>query len=120
LGARAVAAAEGLATRTLLRRLAASGTSARSLVQRLRREKALRLLATPMSLEEVAQALALSGPISLARFCRREFGTTAGRLRAELVQQGTPPRGAFDVAPNVNGNGPREVTTIQRSLCDLS
>ena len=91
-GANAVAAVEGLATRTLLRRLAASGTSARSLVQRLRRERALRLLATPMSLEEIAQALALSGPISLARFCRREFGTTAGRLRAALVRQGAPPR----------------------------
>lgn len=89
LGARAVAKAEGLATRTLLRRLAASGTSARSLVQRLRRERALRLLATSMPLAEVARAIGLSGPISLARFCRREFGTTAARLRADVLRRET-------------------------------
>lgn len=91
-GVRAVAAAEGLAARTLLRRLAASGTGARSLVQRLRRERALRLLATSMPFAEVARAIGLSGTISLTRFCRREFGTTAGRLHAVLVRKGTPPR----------------------------
>ncbi len=87
LGARAVAAAEGLATRTLLRRIAASGMSARSLVLRVRRERLLRLLATSMPYAEVARAIGLSGPISLARFCRREFGTTAGRLREDLLRQ---------------------------------
>lgn len=91
-GANAVAAVEGLATRTLLRRLAEGGTSVRSLVLRVRRERALRLLATSMPYAEVAWAIGLSGPISLARFCRREFGTTAGRLRAVLVRQGAPPR----------------------------
>lgn len=92
LGARAVAAAEGLATRTLLRRLAASGTSVRSLVLRERRERALRLLATSVAYAEVARAIGLSGPISLSRFCRREFGTTPGRLRAYLLRRETPPR----------------------------
>ena len=91
-GANAVAAVEGLATRTLLRRLAASGTSARSLVLRVRRERALRLLATSVAYAEVARAIGLSGPISLSRFCRREFGTTPGRLRAYLLRRETPPR----------------------------
>lgn len=92
MGARAVAAAEGLGTRTLLRRLAASGTNARSLVMRVRRERALRLLATSMPYAEVAVAIGISGPISLARFCRREFATTPGRLRAYLLRQETPSR----------------------------
>jgi len=92
LGARAVAATQGLGTRTLLRRLAESGTSVRSLVLRERRERALRLLATSVAYAEVARAIGLSGPISLSRFCRREFGTTPGRLRAYLLRRETPPR----------------------------
>ena len=92
MGARAVAAAEGLGTRTLLRRLAASGTNARSLVQRVRRERALRLLATSMPYAEVARAIGLSGSISLSRFVRREFGTTPGRMREDLLRQAPLPR----------------------------
>jgi AraC-like DNA-binding protein len=104
LGARAVAAAEGLGTRTLLRRLAESGTSVRSLVLRVRRERALRLLATSMPSAEVARAIGFSSPISLARFCRREFGTTPGRLRAGLVGGHARPheRAAPNVASMVN------------------
>lgn len=91
-GARAVAAEQGLAFRTFQRRMSECGTTPRTLVQRLRRERALHLLATAMPLADVARALVFSGTISLARFCRREFEATAGQLRGYLIRRETTSR----------------------------
>lgn len=91
-GTNGMAAHLGLSVRTLHRRLAEGGVTARSLVRRLRREHALRLLASGAGLAAAAAAIGLSGPDSFSRFCRREFGRTAGALRAELTRGEGPPR----------------------------
>ncbi|MHB8798083.1 MAG: helix-turn-helix domain-containing protein [Thermoanaerobaculia bacterium] len=90
-GTKTAAAEAGVSVRTLHRRLAKRGTTAQALVRRFRRERALRLLREAAGLDEVAEAIGLSGPSAVARFFRREFGRTAGEMREELVRKGRLP-----------------------------
>ena len=105
-GTKAAAAEAGVSVRTLHRTLAKRGTTVQTLVRRFRRERVLRLLGDVFRLDKVAEAVGLSGPSALARYCRKEFGRTAGELRKELVLMGWHSHlRCRNVARNVNRRG---------------
>lgn len=80
-----VARALGMSERTLRRRLAESGVSFQSLLDGLRKNRALELLANQnMSVEQIAFAVGFSDPHNFRRAFRRWTGATPGALRADL------------------------------------
>lgn len=83
-----VASRLGLSQRTLVRRLAESGTSFRSLVDHHRARRVLELLADPtLSVAEVADRLGYREVSNLSRACRRWYGRSPRALRAGLLER---------------------------------
>ncbi|MDX2211298.1 MAG: helix-turn-helix transcriptional regulator [Sphingopyxis sp.] len=77
-----IAAKEGISERTLVRNLAAQGTSFHQLVEEERRLKATELIGNDkMSLSEVALALGFTDMSSFGRSYRQWFGVTPGQAR---------------------------------------
>lgn len=84
-----VAAALGLADRTLQRRLQAEGHSYLALLDQTRRELAQHHLADPRhSLAEVSDLLGFVDASNFFRACKRWFGLPPAQLRAQLMQGG--------------------------------
>jgi AraC-like DNA-binding protein len=80
-----VAKALGMSERTLRRRLAESAVSFQGLLDDLRKNRALELLANPhMSVEQIAFAVGFTDPHNFRRAFRRWTGTTPGALRTDL------------------------------------
>jgi AraC-like DNA-binding protein len=78
----AAAAALGMSTRTLKRRLAEEGTSFSAVLDEQRRERALLLLRSPeMSIEAVADGVGYSDVANFTRAFRRWTGTTPTSYR---------------------------------------
>jgi len=76
----------GMSERTLRRRLAESGVSFQSLLDGLRKNRALELLANhEMSVEQIAFAVGFTDPHNFRRAFRRWTGATPGMLRADLT-----------------------------------
>ncbi len=76
----------GMSERSLRRRLAESGVSFQTLLDGLRKGRALELLANPMmSVEQIAHAVGFTDPHNFRRAFRRWTGTTPGAVRADLV-----------------------------------
>lgn len=81
-----VARTLGMSERTLRRRLAESGVSFQSVLDGLRRNRALELLANRrMPVEQVAFAVGYTDPHNFRRAFRRWTGTTPTALRAGLL-----------------------------------
>jgi len=78
----------GVSERTLRRRFASHGVRLSDLLAERRRREALRLLAGEIPLKAIALLLGFSSTQTLARYLRREFGTTATALRRELRSGG--------------------------------
>lgn len=80
-----IAQALGKSTRTLQRRLAASGTNFRQQAEAARMNEALRLLAdATMPLTRLCEALGYSEPSALSHAVRSYWGASPRELRAEL------------------------------------
>jgi AraC-like DNA-binding protein len=80
-----VAKALGMSERTLRRRLAENDVSFQGLLDGLRKNKALELLANPqMSVEQIAFAAGFTDPHNFRRAFRRWTGTTPGALRTDM------------------------------------
>ncbi|EHH03592.1 AraC-type DNA-binding domain-containing protein [Agrobacterium tumefaciens CCNWGS0286] len=76
----------GMSERTLRRRLAESGVSFQGLLDGLRKNRSLELLANPqMSVEQIAFAVGFTDPHNFRRAFRRWTGTTPGLLRADMT-----------------------------------
>ncbi len=74
-----------MSERTLRRRLADCGVSFQSLLDDLRRNRSLELLANPaMPVEQIAYAVGFTDPHNFRRAFRRWTGETPGALRADL------------------------------------
>jgi AraC-like DNA-binding protein len=71
----------GVSPRTLKRRLAARDVSFSELVERERRERALMLLRSPMSIDQVAERLEYSTASTFVRAFHRWTGTTPAVYR---------------------------------------
>jgi len=81
-----VARALGMSERTLRRRLAESGVSFQSLLDGLRKNRALELLGNRhVSVEQIAFAVGFTDPHNFRRAFRRWTGSTPAALRAELA-----------------------------------
>lgn len=75
----------GMSERTLRRRLAESGTSFQTVLDGLKKNRALELLANPqMSVEQIAFAVGFTDPHNFRRAFRRWTGSTPGTLRKDL------------------------------------
>jgi AraC-like DNA-binding protein len=74
----------GVSERTLRRRFERFGVPLSDLLGERRRQESLRLLAGDAPLKTVALHLGFSSTQTLARYLRREFGTTATVLRKQL------------------------------------
>jgi AraC-like DNA-binding protein len=80
-----VSAAFAMSPRTLKRRLAEEGTTFTAIVDELRRDRALRLLASPdASVDAVAEAAGYSDVANFTRAFRRWTGTTPTSYRKSL------------------------------------
>ncbi|GGA87095.1 transcriptional regulator [Brucella endophytica] len=80
-----VARALGMSERTLRRRLSESGVSFQSILDGVRKNRALELLANQnMPVEQIAFAVGFSDPHNFRRAFRRWTGATPGALRADL------------------------------------
>lgn len=80
-----VARTLGMSERTLRRRLSESGVSFQSLLDGLRKNRALELLANQdVSVEQIAFAVGFTDPHNFRRAFRRWTGATPGMLRADL------------------------------------
>ena len=80
-----VAKALGMSERTLRRRLAESSVSFQGLLDDLRKNRALELLANPqMSVEQIAFNVGFTDPHNFRRAFRRWTGTTPGALRNDV------------------------------------
>lgn len=77
----------GVSERTLHRRLAAEGTSYRTLIERARKAAALRYLEQPRSLEEVADLLGYASTQSFQRAFRRWTGTSPGSYQRQHARR---------------------------------
>lgn len=74
-----------MSERTLRRRLAETGVSFQSLLDRLRKNRALELLPNPrFSVEQIAFAVGFTDPHNFRRAFRRWTGTTPGRMRRDM------------------------------------
>ncbi len=75
----------GMSERTLRRRLTESGVSFQSLLDRLRKNRALELLGNPqMSVEQIAFAVGFTDPHNFRRAFRRWTGATPGAVRGGM------------------------------------
>ena len=75
----------GMSERTLRRRLAESGVSFQGVLDGLKKNRALELLANPqMSVEQIAFAVGFTDPHNFRRAFRRWTGSTPGTLRKDL------------------------------------
>ena len=75
----------GMSERTLRRRLAESGVSFQGVLDGLKKNRALELLANPqMSVEQIAFAVGFTDPHNFRRAFRRWTGSTPGMLREDL------------------------------------
>lgn len=74
-----------LSPRTLKRRLAEQGLDFRTLLEEERHTRAIQLLATELSLEEIAERLGYSDVANFGRAFRRWTGTTPAARRRELL-----------------------------------
>lgn len=75
----------GMSERTLRRRLAGSGSSFQAVLDGLKKNRALELLANPqMSVEQIAFAVGFTDPHNFRRAFRRWTGSTPGTLRKDL------------------------------------
>ncbi|PYB69809.1 MULTISPECIES: AraC family transcriptional regulator [Rhizobium] len=80
-----IAKALGMSERTLRRRLAESSVSFQGLLDDLRKNRALELLANPhMSVEQIAFNVGFTDPHNFRRAFRRWTGTTPGALRNDV------------------------------------
>lgn len=94
-GMEEVAAGLGMSVRTLRRRLADEGTGFRELLDEVRRELAVRLLATGvLGVEDVALRLGYAEATSFIHAFRRWTGRTPARWRAEREPGPGGPEGA--------------------------
>jgi len=76
----------GMSERTLRRRLAESGVSFQGVLDGLKKNRALELLANPqMSVEQIAFAVGFTDPHNFRRAFRRWTGSTPGALRKDLA-----------------------------------
>lgn len=93
-GLEAVAAAMHMSTRTLKRRLHATGTTFHDLSTEARRAEALRLLrGSAMGVEDIARLLGYADPSNFVRAFKRWTGRTPGAYRrAEQAAEGGPDR----------------------------
>jgi AraC-like DNA-binding protein len=82
-----LARALGMAERTLKRRLAEHGTSYTQILEAGRRQRALELLATPASVDEIAERLGYSDAANFTRAFRRWTGRNPRSLRRELRRE---------------------------------
>lgn len=81
-----IARALGMSERTLRRRLAESGVSFQSILDGVRKNRALELLANQnMPVEQIAFAVGFSDPHNFRRAFRRWTGATPGALRADTL-----------------------------------
>jgi AraC-like DNA-binding protein len=72
--------------RTLQRTLSAEGTSFNNIVDEVRREQTLKLIAkTQLSFSQIATRVGMREQSSLARAVRRWFNTSPSRLRGETA-----------------------------------
>lgn len=75
----------GMSERTLRRRLAESGVSFQGVLDGLKKNRALELLANPqMSVEQIAFAVGFTDPHNFRRAFRRWTGSTPGTLRQDM------------------------------------
>jgi AraC-like DNA-binding protein len=75
----------GMSERTLRRRLAESGVAFQSVLDGLKKNRALELLANPqMSVEQIAFAVGFTDPHNFRRAFRRWTGSTPGTLRKDM------------------------------------
>ena len=75
----------GMSERTLRRRLAESGISFQGVLDGLKKNRALELLANPqMSVEQIAFAVGFTDPHNFRRAFRRWTGSTPGALRKDM------------------------------------
>lgn len=75
----------GMSERTLRRRLAESGATFQDIVDGLKKNRALELLANPqVSVEQVAFAVGFTDPHNFRRAFRRWTGSTPGALRKDI------------------------------------
>lgn len=77
----AAAAALGMSTASLRRRLAEAGSSFRNALSEAQRDAAASLLATDTSLADIAAEIGFSDARSLRRACQRWFGMTPAEYR---------------------------------------
>lgn len=76
----------GMSERTLRRRLAEGGVSFQSVLDGLKKNRALELLTNPqMSVEQIAFAVGFTDPHNFRRAFRRWTGSTPGALRKDLA-----------------------------------
>lgn len=76
-----------MSERTLRRRLADCGVSFQTLLDQLRKNRALELLANPqLSVEQIAFAIGFTDPHNFRRAFRRWTGKTPGVLRGEIQE----------------------------------
>lgn len=76
----------GMSERTLRRRLAESGVSFQGVLDGLRKNRALELLANPqMSIEQISFAVGFTDPHNFRRAFRRWTGSTPGTLRKDMA-----------------------------------
>lgn len=74
----------GVSERTLRRRFERRGVRLSDLLAKRRRREALRLLSEEIPLKAIAPHLGFSSTQTLARYLRREFGSTATLLRKQI------------------------------------
>jgi AraC-like DNA-binding protein len=75
----------GMSERTLRRRLAESGVAFQGVLDGLKKNRALELLANPqMSVEQIAFAVGFTDPHNFRRAFRRWTGSTPGALRKDM------------------------------------
>ncbi|MBR0834261.1 AraC family transcriptional regulator [Bradyrhizobium manausense] len=78
----------GVSERTLRRRLSDGGVSFQELLDRVRKNRALELLANPkMPVERIAVAVGFTDPHNFRRAFRRWTGSTPGKLRSGLSER---------------------------------
>ncbi len=76
----------GMSERTLRRRLAESGVSFQSVLDGLRKSRAVELLANPQTpVEQIALAVGFTDPHNFRRAFRRWTGAAPGAVRAEMA-----------------------------------
>ena len=88
-GCKGLARHSGVSVRTLRRRFRESGSTLREITLAKRAAVVLNLMQAGLPLTRIAGRVGLSGPPALARFVRREFGTTPSGLAAQLRRQST-------------------------------